>query len=101
MYGRQGKLVAIPGKRDAFVAILTRAAHIVGQMPGCRLYIVSRDLTDDMTIWVTEIWDHKEAHDASLEDERVRLLIAEARPLMGGPPESIELSVVGGHGLES
>ena len=99
MYGMYGKLVAQPGKRAAFVEIMTRAAEIVGQLPGCRLYIVNEDLTDETCLWIFEAWDDQASHDASLKDERVRSLIAEARPLMGGPPDGVELKVVGGHGL--
>lgn len=101
MYGMIGKFAAQAGKRDAFVTILTRAARLVGEMPDCHLYLVGKDAGDDTTIWVTEVWTDKEAHDDSLADERVQALIAEARPLMAGPPESAELAVAGGHGPEA
>ncbi|GAB4449680.1 MAG: hypothetical protein Kow0031_32150 [Anaerolineae bacterium] len=100
MYGMVGKFTATAGRRAEFAGILSRAAGVVGQMPGCRLYAVNEDLADENGIWVYEIWDDKAAHDASLADERVRALIAEAMPLMGGPPTSAELKVVGGHGLD-
>jgi len=50
-------------------------------------------------IRVYEVWDHKSAHDSSLRDARVRALIAEAMPLLAGPPTGVELRVVGSHGL--
>jgi quinol monooxygenase YgiN len=100
MYGRIGKLKAQAGRRSELVTILIRAAEIVGEMPGCHLYVVNEDLTDENTIWVIEVWADKEAHTASLQDEQVRALIQEAMPLMGGPPEGIEMNVVGGHGLK-
>lgn len=99
MYGMCGKLVAQTGKRGDFVEILTRAASLVGQLPGCRLYLINEDLDDPTAIWVYEVWDDKESHDASLKDERVRSPIKEAMPLMGGSPESAELRVVDGYGL--
>ena len=99
MYGMQGKLFAKPGKRDEFIQILLRAADLVGQMPECHLYAVSKDLTDENNIIVTEIWDDKAAHDASLQDEAVRALIGEAMPLMAGQPEGGEFEIVGGYGL--
>jgi hypothetical protein len=40
-------------------------------------------------------------HDMSLRNERVKSLIAEAMPLMGGAPVGAELRVVGGHGINS
>jgi quinol monooxygenase YgiN len=99
MYAMTGKLFAQAGKRDALVEILLRAAQLVGQLPGCRLYAVNEDLADEICIWVIEIWEDKDAHDQSLQDERVRALIGEARPLMAGAPQGSELKVVGGHGI--
>ncbi len=99
MYGMVGKMVAQAGVRSQFIEILTQAAQIVGQMPGCRLYVVNEDAADDVTLWIYEAWDDKDAHDLSLQDPRVRALIAEAMPLMGGAPSGSELRVMGGHGL--
>ncbi len=100
MYAMTGKLAAKAGKRNALVEILLRASGVVAQLPGCRAYIVNEDLVDEACVWVFEIWDNKEAHDASLQDDRVRSLIAEAMPLMGGAPSGAELRVMGGHGIE-
>jgi len=101
MYGRCGKLIAQTGQRAALIAILNRAADLVGGLAGCRAYLVSEDRADDVGIWVFELWVDKAAHGASLQDERVRALIAEARPLIGGMGEGAELNVVGGYGLEN
>jgi quinol monooxygenase YgiN len=100
MYAMTGKLAAQPGKRDALVETLIRASEIVSGISGCRAYIVNEDVKDEITVWVFEIWDNKESHDDSLKDERVRSLIAEAMPLIGGAPEGFELRVRGGHGIE-
>jgi quinol monooxygenase YgiN len=94
-----GKLQAQPGKRAVLVDILLRAAQLVSTMRGCRSYIVLEDLKDESCVWVFETWDDKEAHDASLQDEQVRSLIAEAMPLVGGAPSGTELRVVGGYGI--
>ena len=99
MYAMCGKLIAKPSQRGQLVEILLRAAQTVGQLSSCRLYAVNEDLADEVTVWVMEIWDDKEAHDASLKDERVRALITEAMPLMGGAPSGAELKVAGGHGV--
>lgn len=99
MYAMTGKLTAQPGQRAALVDILKRAAELVGGLPGCRMYIVCEDASNDTAVHVFEMWDDKEAHDASLTDARVRALIAEARPLMDGAPGGTELRVAGGHGI--
>jgi quinol monooxygenase YgiN len=101
MYAMTGKLTTHPGQRGALVEILKRAADLVATMPGCRMYIVSEDAANEATVHVFEMWDNKDAHDASLKDENVRGLIAQARPLLGGAPEGSELNVAGGYGIPS
>ena len=99
MYAMTGKLIAQTGKRGDVTTILLRAAELVGGLPGCRMYIVCEGSSNENAVWVFETWDDKESHDASLKDERVRALINEARPLMGGAPDGAELRVIGGHGI--
>ena len=99
MYGRQGKLTAQAGQRGRLAEILLRAAALVGQLPGCRQYLVAEDLANDTDLWVFEAWDNPETHAAALQLEAVRALIAEARPLLAGPPSGAALTLLGGHGL--
>ena len=63
MYGLIGKMTALAGKRDELIAILLAG---VGEMPGCLSYIVATDPADANAIWITEAWDSKASHDASL-----------------------------------
>lgn len=51
-------------------------------------------------IAITEVWDDKAAHDASLQLESVQALIANARPLIAGMGDSLELRPVGGQRLD-
>lgn len=99
MYAMTGKLIAQDGKRGELVNILKQAAQIVGNIPECKMYIVSEDVSNTTHVWVFEMWDHKKAHDDSLGDEQVRTLIAQARPLLAAAPSGSELRVMGGHGL--
>lgn len=94
-----GKLIAQAGKRAEMIDILLRAADLVGGLSGCHSYIVCEDISDENAVWVFEMWGDKDSHDASLKDERVRALIAKAKPLMGGAPDGAELNVAGGFGL--
>lgn len=99
MYGLQGKIVAKAGRRDALIALLLEAS--TGEpMPGCRLYVVSEIPNEPDAVAVTEVWDDKAAHDASLQLERVRAVIGRARPLIAGMGGSLELRPVGGQGLD-
>lgn len=99
MYAMTGKLSTQAGKRAQLSELLLRAAARVGQLPGCRMYAVCEDLSDENAVWVMELWDDQQAHDASLGDAQVRALIAEARPLLGGAPEGAALRVLGGFGV--
>jgi quinol monooxygenase YgiN len=99
MYGRHGKLLAKPGQRDALVALLLEASR-GGAMPGCRLYVVSEIPAEPDAISVLEVWEDKAAHEASLQLESVRSIIAQGRPLIAGMGESVELRPVGGQGLD-
>lgn len=99
MYAMTGKLSAQPSRRGELAEILLRASKMVSGMQGCRAYIILEDVADDLAVWVFEMWDDKEAHDASLRDEKVRALIGEAMPMLAGAPSGSELRVLGGHGL--
>ena len=63
------------------------------------MYVVSRSDDDPDAVWVTEIWTSREAHRASLEDERIRQIITRAKPLIAGLGERIELLPLGGKGV--
>ena len=97
MYGRIGKIVAVPGQRDALAEVLLEG--LVG-MPGCRSYVVARDPKEPDTLWVTEVWDEAGDHRASLELPSVRAAIARGRPLIASFGEAVETEPIGGHGLE-
>lgn len=99
MYGLQGKMIAKPGQRDALLALLLEASR-GAPMPGCRLYVVSEVPTEPDAIAITEVWDDRAAHAASLQLDSVRALIAKARPLIAEMAQALELRPVGGQGLD-
>jgi quinol monooxygenase YgiN len=96
MYGRHGTLRAQRGRRDELLAVLQQAARDAPTMPGCHLYLVGKDLDDPDAIAVTEVWEDKAAHAASLKLESVRATIAKGRPLIAGIGAATEFEVVGG-----
>lgn len=96
MFGLIGKMRAVAGERDALIAILLEGT---GGMPGCLSYIVARDSADADSIWITEVWDRRESHRASLQLPAVRAAIARARPLIAGFESGTETQPVGGIGL--
>jgi quinol monooxygenase YgiN len=96
MYGLIGKMLTVPGQRDALIAILLDG---VADMPGCLSYIVARDPADANAIWITEVWDSQASHAASLSLPAVQRAIAQGKPLIASFGESVVTEPVGGHGL--
>jgi quinol monooxygenase YgiN len=98
-FGMFGKVTAQPGQRDVLVQHLLTAAKLVGDAPGCELYVVYTSPAEPDVIWVTEAWRSKADHDASLSLPGVKELIAKARPLIAQMGEPIITTPVGGKGL--
>ena len=96
MYGLIGQMTAAPGKRDALAAILTDMGQA---MPGCLSYIVAADPADPDALWITEVWDSKASHEASLKLPAVQAAIAKGRPMIAGFGSRTETVPLGGHGL--
>ncbi len=89
-----------PGQGEALAAILLEAAESLRANDSCLLYVVSRG-EDANTIWVSEAWTDREAHDASLDDPAAREQIARARPLIAGMDGRAEFTPLGGKGLRA
>jgi quinol monooxygenase YgiN len=96
LYGLIGKMQVVPGQRDALISILIQG---LSDLPGCLSYIVARDPTDADAVWITEVWDSKSSHEASLSLASVRDAISRGRPLIAGFGERFETEPVGGYGL--
>ena len=96
MYGLISKMIAQDEKRDELISILL---HGTKSMSGCLSYVISKDMTDKNALWITEVWESKENHQASLSLEDVQLAIAKGKPLIAGFGERFETTPVGGHGL--
>jgi quinol monooxygenase YgiN/uncharacterized protein YndB with AHSA1/START domain len=97
MYGLIGSIEAVEGRRDELIRILLEGTR---SMPGCLSYVVATDVADATTVWVTEVWESREAHEAALSLPAVRQAIADARPLMAGFGSRTVTTPSGGHGLE-
>lgn len=98
MYGLIAKLTAVPGKRDELIAILEKGT---ANMPGCRSYILAKDSADENILWVTEIWDTKASHEASLTLPAVKESITQGKPLIAGFERIAVTQPVGGLGFPS
>jgi quinol monooxygenase YgiN len=96
MYGLIGKMMTVPGQRDAFVNLLLNGT---AAMPGCLSYVVAKDPTDENALWITEVWKDKASHEASLSLPGVKEAIAKGRPLIAGFGDRVITTPIGGVGL--
>jgi len=98
MFGLIGKIITLPGKRDALISILIKG---ISGMPGCLSYVVAKDSSDSDAIWVTEVWTNKESHLNSLSLPSVKHAINHGRPLIAGFGERFETTPIGGQGINT
>ena len=96
MYGLIGKMTATAGQRDELASALLTGTEA---MPGCLSYVIAVDPSDPDALWITEVWDSKESHAASLTLPSVKAAIVKGRPLIAGFSNRVETTPLGGHGL--
>ncbi len=65
VFANAGTLGSVPGKRDELVALLTVRNNFLSEL-GCRAYEVGINDDEPNTVFVVELWDSAEAHQASL-----------------------------------
>jgi quinol monooxygenase YgiN len=87
MYGLISKIIAVAGKRDELIAILVAGSK---DLPGCQCYVVASDVSEPDAIWVTEVWDSQDFHQASLALPGVQEAIKQGRPLIAGFGQRVE-----------
>ena len=93
MYGLISKILAIQGERDRLIDILLKGGR---GMPGCLSYIAAKDLANSEAIWVTEVWESLDSHQASLGLKSVQEAITQGRPLIAEIVERHETEPVTG-----
>lgn len=96
MYGLVGRMTSIAGRRDELAGILLDG---VAGMPGCLSYVIATDPKSADVLWITEAWESRDAHRASLQLPSVRDAIRRGRPLIAAMETLAETVPVGGHGL--
>ena len=96
MFGLIGKIDAAPGQRETLIDILLAGTQA---MPGCLSYVIARDESTPDSIWITEVWESEESHQASLSLPSVQAAIARGRPLIADFVSQVKTVPAGGHGL--
>jgi quinol monooxygenase YgiN len=97
-YGYIGSMKVKPGHRAEVVALLVAGADSL-RKAGCDLCVVTESATDEDTVWVSEVWESKEHHDASLQLPEVEASIGKVMPLLTGEFTRQETHVAGGLGI--
>ncbi len=97
-YGYIGSMKVKPGHRAEVVAVLVAGADGL-RKAGCHLYVVTESATDEDTVWVSEVWESKEHHDASLQLPEAKASISKVMPLLTGEFTRQETCVAGGLGI--
>ena len=100
LYGYVGTMGTQPGRRDEVIAILLRDVDGLREA-GCSSYVVSVSNAEPDLIYVSEVWQSKDHHDASLGLPTTKAAIAEAMPMLTGEFAGEDYEVVGGLGLGS
>ncbi len=93
-FANVGTLGALPGRREELVLHLTARNDTLTSV-GCLLYEVGVSADAPDTVFVVEIWESADAHQASLQLPEVQESIAQARPLLSGEFGGFRFDVVG------
>ena len=93
-FANAGTLGAIAGRRDELLALLTARSDKLREL-GCLAYEVGVNDEQPDTVFVVELWESAEAHQASLAVPEVQAAIAAARPLLSGEFGGFRFEVVG------
>ena len=93
-FANVGTIGTLPGKRDELVAHLTARSDLLATL-GCRLYEVGVNDEQPNTVFVMEVWEHADAHRASLQRREIQESIAQARPWLSGEFGGFQFAVQG------
>ncbi|HKS80714.1 MAG TPA: antibiotic biosynthesis monooxygenase [Candidatus Acidoferrales bacterium] len=96
MWGMIVKVTTVTGKRDEMIGVLKGSA---ANMPGCLSYVVAKDAADENILWVTEVWDSEESHDAALSLPAVKDAIPRGKELVANYERIATTAPVWGVGL--
>lgn len=93
LYGLISEFLVLPERRDEFIAILAASTK---DMPGCRSYVIAKDVSRNDAVWITEVWTDSESHAAALKLPVVQEAMRRGRPLITGIGSRIATHPVAG-----
>lgn len=86
MFSVYGRMTTQPGRRDEAVELIRESVRAGGDASGLIAYSVNATLEEPDTIWVTELWTDKAAHDTTTHSEPVRTVTQQMFALLTETP---------------
>ena len=93
------KVRSAAGKRAELAKEFGAALAEVENEPGTLTYVLHEDASDEDLLWFYEVYTDQDAFKAHGSSEWMKALGPKLGPLMGGRPELIFLTPLGGKGL--
>ncbi|MGY4100396.1 putative quinol monooxygenase [Nocardia sp. R16R-3T] len=87
MFSVYGRMTALPGRRDELIALLRDGFRAGGNDSGLLTYSINTAFDDPDTVWLTQLWIDKEAHDTTTRSEPVTAVTRQVSLLLTGQPE--------------
>ncbi|MBT8113826.1 MAG: antibiotic biosynthesis monooxygenase [Arenicella sp.] len=97
-FGMQVVMTATSGNGEQLAALMLQASELVAPLKGCKLYLVQLSTSAQDSALITEVWESKEDHAASLSVPAVQEIISRARPLIADMAHHTGIPL-GGHGI--
>lgn len=98
-FAQHTQLLAAPGRRDELIAKFLESVEIQRENPDCEIMIVSTAPASADIVYLTEVWSSKDAWESARRSAPIQAWAAAMPALVGAPPETTPLDVVGGNGL--
>ncbi|MDQ2847836.1 MAG: antibiotic biosynthesis monooxygenase [Actinomycetota bacterium] len=86
MFAVYGSMTTQPGARDTVAELICKAARVGADAGGLISYSVNATLEEPDTMWVTELWTDKAAHDTTTHSEPVRRVTQQMLALLAQSP---------------
>ncbi|GLW72136.1 hypothetical protein Kpho02_44350 [Kitasatospora phosalacinea] len=97
MFSVYGRMTALPGRREELIALLHEGFRASSD-GGLLTYTINTAPEDPDTVWLTQLWTDKEAHDATTRSEAVAAVTRRLPPLLAARPEGSYGHAVHVHG---
>lgn len=82
-----GRMTAKPGQRDALLAAMREAVTALDNPAGLLDYTLNAALDDPDTLWITQRWSSKAAHDTATKTEANKARTRAFADLLAATPE--------------